>query len=106
MLIAMCTMPDGNACTIEGYTGSAAMCNVMCTHNLITMCVGGDGCCPPGCNMLSDSDCSGGPTCTPDAGPGVCGDGCCQAPETCCTCSMDCGMCPPSLDGGIAAGGC
>lgn len=45
------------ACQSDGQvdgmgTGSGNVCNVD-----ITMCIGGDGCCPSGCNSGSDTDC-------------------------------------------------
>jgi hypothetical protein len=49
---------DGNTCTIDGSTGSAANCNLSCTHQAISACVNGDGCCPAGCNSNTDSDCA------------------------------------------------
>jgi hypothetical protein len=49
---------DGNACTIDSSTGSAAGCNLSCTHQAISACISGDGCCPAGCNANTDSDCA------------------------------------------------
>ncbi len=49
---------DGNACTIDTMTGSPANCNVACSHQAITQCLGGDGCCPAGCTAATDGDCS------------------------------------------------
>jgi hypothetical protein len=63
---------DGNSCTIDTVTGSAINCNVACSHQVITTCTSGDGCCPLGCNALSDNDCSP-----------YCGDGVVTSPETC-----------------------
>jgi YVTN family beta-propeller protein len=53
---------DGNACTIDQMTGSAANCNVACSYTAITTCASGDGCCPAGCNSLTDADCPPSPT--------------------------------------------
>ncbi len=48
-------------------TGSAANCNVACTHSAITSCVSGDGCCPMGCARPADLDCAPPPgTALPD----------------------------------------
>jgi hypothetical protein len=78
---------DGNACTIDGLTGSAANCNVACSHQTISQCKSGDGCCPSGCNAVSDKDCSAscgnsvvepGEACDPAAScptPASCNDG-------------------------------
>jgi hypothetical protein len=51
---------DGNRCTADHETGSASTCNSMCAHTVIDTCVSGDGCCPPGCDPASDSDCCQG----------------------------------------------
>ncbi len=51
---------DGNACTIDQVTGNAENCNVACSHNAITTCAAGDGCCPTGCTGDADNDCPGG----------------------------------------------
>ena len=50
------TCADALACTEDVMVGSVAMCNVACEHPG-TGCVGGDGCCSPGCDNLTDSDC-------------------------------------------------
>ncbi len=63
---------DNIACTKDTKTGTAASCNVVCTHTAITQCVGGDGCCPAGCNANTDSDCQP-----------VCGNGVVETGETC-----------------------
>ncbi len=49
---------DGNACTADQMTGSAAKCNVTCSHTAIVSCASGDGCCPAGCTSANDSDCA------------------------------------------------
>ena len=78
---------DGNACTTDTLTGSAANCSAACSSVAITMCVGGDGCCPAGCNATSDSDCS--PSC---------GNGVVESGETC----DPIGTCPSSCSDGNA----
>jgi hypothetical protein len=76
---------DGNACTVDTMTGSAANCNVVCSHQPITQCHAGDGCCPAGCSHDYDADCSA-----------TCGNGTVEPGETC-----D-GDCPTSCDDGNA----
>ncbi len=76
---------DGNPCTADSITGSAVNCNAACSNVTITTCVGGDGCCPSGCNAVNDPDCSPvcgnlvvepGETCDPAATcPTTCNDG-------------------------------
>jgi len=66
------TCDDSNDCTADQLTGAAATCNVACTNTAITLCTGGDGCCPSGCDSTSDSDCSV-----------ICGNGIIEAGETC-----------------------
>jgi hypothetical protein len=63
---------DGNACTVDSLTGSAANCNGTCSHSSITSCSSGDGCCPTSCDSSTDTDCSVG-----------CGNGIVEAGETC-----------------------
>lgn len=48
---------DNNACTTDtcNYPGT---CEASCSHAEITECIGGDGCCPSGCDSTTDSDCS------------------------------------------------
>jgi hypothetical protein len=48
---------DGDVCTKDVVAGSAANCNVACANTPITMCAGGDGCCPSGCDNNGDPDC-------------------------------------------------
>ena len=50
------TCADALACTEDVMVGSAATCDVACEHPG-TGCVGGDGCCSPGCDNLTDTDC-------------------------------------------------
>lgn len=57
--VASCpvTCDDGNTCTTDRLMGSAPMCTASCTNTAITMCTGGDGCCPSGCTTATDTDC-------------------------------------------------
>ena len=48
---------DGKSCTADLTTGSAANCNVTCSHFEIPSCSDGDGCCPTSCSAATDSDC-------------------------------------------------
>lgn len=69
---------DGDACTIDEATGSAADCDLTCTHRPKTACIDSDGCCPSGCDQSSDSDCQ------PSCGNGVIESGeTCDPPATC-----------------------
>ena len=63
---------DANACTLDATSGSAANCNVQCTHTPITQAKAGDGCCPTGATANNDSDC-----------PARCGNGVIEPGETC-----------------------
>lgn len=49
---------DHDSCTVDSITGSAANCNAACSNEPISVCQGGDSCCPLGCNQASDSDCT------------------------------------------------
>jgi hypothetical protein len=49
---------DGDPCTADVFTGSAANCNAACSFAEITMAAAGDGCCPQGANANLDGDCS------------------------------------------------
>ena len=51
------TCDDGNVCTADSLAGAASSCNVVCENTAITVCNDGDGCCAPGCNSETDSDC-------------------------------------------------
>ncbi len=66
--VASCA--DSNACTTDTLSGSD--CLQQCSNTPITTCVGGDGCCAPGCNGTNDSDCSAS-----------CGNGVKEPGETC-----------------------
>jgi hypothetical protein len=50
---------DGDPCTAEQLSGSAATCNTTCRHVPITACSDtvGDTCCPTGCTAANDWDC-------------------------------------------------
>jgi hypothetical protein len=75
---------DADACTSDFASGSLAGCSRVCTHDRITACRGGDGCCPPGCTAATDADCAA-----------TCGDGkvgvgeTCDPPSTCPTTCPD-----------------
>jgi hypothetical protein len=49
---------DGESCTEDKLVGSAAACSAVCSNTPITVCKDGDGCCPAGCGVTTDSDCS------------------------------------------------
>ncbi|MFC1610711.1 hypothetical protein ACFL6C_07125 [Myxococcota bacterium] len=115
---------DGNSCTTNNLTGSAANCNAACSRSTIVSCAHGDGCCPPGCDATVDDDCSAtcdngtiepGETCDPpDTCPTSCDDGnscttnnltgsaanctaaCSQS--TIVSCAHGDGCCPPGCD--------
>lgn len=73
---------DQDACTTDTLQGSAAQCTARCVHAAITACVGGDGCCPVGCDATNDNDCSP-----------VCGNGVVEPGEHCDppgSCPTDC----------------
>jgi hypothetical protein len=74
---------DGNVCTKDTLTGSAENCDIVCSHQTITQCISGDGCCPANCNKLTDNDCAY-----------RCGDGIVSTGETCDPPSS----CPTSCD--------
>ena len=63
---------DSSACTAESVSGSAASCDAACVITDITLCVGGDGCCPASCTNATDTDCSAS-----------CGNGVVEPGETC-----------------------
>ena len=64
---------DANACTTDVLNGSAATCDAACDYPSISTCTDGDGCCPSGCDVTTDSDCGGG----------ICGNGVIDPGETC-----------------------
>jgi MYXO-CTERM domain-containing protein len=47
---------DFNPCTTDFLLGNA--CSVTCSYNVVTTPKNGDGCCPPGANSATDSDCA------------------------------------------------
>ena len=88
---------DGDNCTTDTCS-NAGTCTASCSNTDIVVCVDGDGCCPAGCNVATDSDCGCTPslTCAVDY-PGQCSvslwDGCanaldcsgnCTASQICC----------------------
>lgn len=48
---------DMDPCTTDYQSGSAANCNITCTHVPVTAALSGDKCCPAGASANSDSDC-------------------------------------------------
>ena len=73
---------DGVVCTDDTLTGSASTCDAVCNYLTIAQCKNNDACCPPGCDSVTDNDCSSqcgdeiidaGETCDP---PSSCPDGC------------------------------
>ncbi|MCC6748335.1 MAG: hypothetical protein IT371_11795 [Deltaproteobacteria bacterium] len=81
---------DGNACTQDTLLNPGT-CGATCTSTAVTQCKGGDGCCPSGCNALSDGDCSA-----------TCGNGTVEPPEKCDTkvAAGQPGACPTACDDG------
>lgn len=72
-LICLTKCPDdGDPCTKETRSGSAANCNVRCTRTEIATFINGDKCCPPNANSKLDKDC-----------PPRCGNGVIEAGEPC-----------------------
>lgn len=53
---------DGNTCTIDAchYSGT---CAASCSHEELTACFNDDGCCPTGCDYLTDNDCAAAVKC-------------------------------------------
>ncbi len=66
------TCNDHDACTVDIAEGLPSACTRACRHQPVTACLDGDGCCPAGCTLATDSDCNP-----------VCGDGRIGAGETC-----------------------
>lgn len=56
------TCDDGDACTDDALTGSAATCDATCGAAPKACTAGRDGCCPAGCTTDTDVDC--GSDCT------------------------------------------
>ncbi len=48
---------DGDSCTLDTLSGAADSCSAVCVSDAITAAQDDDGCCPPGSDMTSDSDC-------------------------------------------------
>jgi hypothetical protein len=73
------TCNDGNVCTTDTFTGSAAGCTAMC--RFVTRSCGptSDGCCPMNCTRQEDPDC-----------PTGCNDGLCNGGDAGVSCLMDC----------------
>ena len=117
---------DLNNCTGPDTCASGGTCTASCSNPAIVACINGDGCCPTGCVMATDSDCTA--TC-PDGSCDVAGGECstcladcsvadccgfdplCNAGvgEDCSTCSADCGVCPATCPDGscdVAGGEC
>jgi hypothetical protein len=82
-----CMETDADPCTRAVLRGSG--CNARCDLDRITATSPGDGCCPPGANMASDSDCTNAP-------PAVCGNGMTEPGEDC-----DGRDCPTCDDGEV-----
>ena len=51
------TCNDNFACTEDSSSGSAANCDFKCFNDEILMCSDDDGCCPSGCDSITDNDC-------------------------------------------------
>jgi hypothetical protein len=71
----------------DGFNGTFDEClyndyleKNICFNVPIINCVNDDGYCPEGCAYDNDNDCTG-----------KCGDGVCEFPETCDSCTIDCG---------------
>ncbi len=63
---------DQDACTLDALTGAAETCDLACEHERVRRCRHADGCCPAGCDALTDVDCAP-----------VCGNGIVEPGETC-----------------------
>lgn len=53
---------DSEPCTRDALEGSAAHCDVRCSHTKIVLAAAGDGCCPKGLTAMQDPDCETGTT--------------------------------------------
>jgi hypothetical protein len=73
---------DGDACTLEDFTGTEGTCDVQCSNIPVGANTEGDGCCLPGANNVDDTDCA------PVCGNGVIesGENCEPGSETPCVC--------------------
>jgi hypothetical protein len=47
---------DDDPCTVDALSGEG--CGTTCTHDVIALHIGGDGCCPAGATSKSDADCA------------------------------------------------
>lgn len=63
---------DGDPCTVDAASGTAAACSLNCTHTPITAAAAGDACCPSGANASTDPDCKA-----------TCGNGVTESGEEC-----------------------
>jgi hypothetical protein len=70
---------DGMACTSDLASGSVENCNLECAHVDIVAATDGDGCCLPGADATTDSDCSP-----------FCGNDVVEGSEQCDPCPSDC----------------
>lgn len=50
--------PSSDACTVVSLEGRAESCTAECVETPLTECIDDDGCCPAGCNAVSDTDCN------------------------------------------------
>jgi hypothetical protein len=83
---------DGDPCTID-ILSDQGTCAARCSsHVPITAPISGDGCCPPGANHATDSDCpptcgngviEPGEVCDGDSGPFACPTSCPAPPSAC-----------------------
>lgn len=79
---------DSLDCTEDALINPSS-CTADCTNNDITLCIDSDGCCPVGCDLTSDDDCTS-----------TCGDGAVTGSETCDTgiAAGSLGACPAQAD--------
>jgi len=65
---------DNVSCTTDTAYGAATSCSFACGYRVVQTgsCMGGDGCCAPGCTFENDSDCSR-----------TCGNGTVESGEIC-----------------------
>jgi hypothetical protein len=49
---------DTDPCTSDSLIGDAAACTARCVYPAVAACGPSDACCPPGCALPTDSDCS------------------------------------------------
>ena len=65
-----CAALTTDACNPFTLQGFEALCSAECIQSEVVVCVGGDGCCPEGCDLF-DADCTG----TGEGGASSCGPG-------------------------------